>query len=288
MKTQTLKTFLTTAVLTTASLMSTGALAATVTYVTHLTSARSTTGADSAMVLQQVGTTAGYSAATGFASATTSVTVGQGWARGSALASAGQEGANASGSVQGMWVDDLTIFGGGLTGAGVATVSFDISGNLSASSGGVTPGTVADADWNLYFQSGNIIQSFVGSGGINANPTETTTSGDINGGIYSVDFDFFFDVPIQIKVALNVSAGAHHSGNAAALFENTLEWGGITALRDNVGDLVTSYNLTSGSGVDWRQAVVAPAIVPVPAGFWLLCSGLMSLIPAVRRRFGQA
>jgi len=287
MKTKPFVNILTAVVLAMVSLISTGALAATVTYVTHLTSARSAIDTDSDMVLQQIGTSAGYAAAASYASATTAVTVGQGWARAAAVASAEQEDSSASGSVQGMWVDDLTFSGPGLTGAGVATVLFDVSGSLSAASNSPTPGSGAGADWNLYFQSGTIIQSFVGSGALNAaGGVPTIITGDLNGGVYSVDFDFFYDVPIQIKVALNVSADANHSGSASGEFGNTLEWGGITELRDNTGALVDSYNLVSGSGVDWRQAVSAPAVVPLPAGIWLLFSGLFSLAPALRRRYG--
>lgn len=283
MKATTIRLLAATTTAATLILMSAGALAATVTYVTAITSARSSTGFDSNSVLQQIGTSAGYAAATGFASATTAVTVGQGWARGSAVASAGGDPATGSGSVQGMWVDDLTFSGPGLTGAGVATVQFDVSGSLSAASNSPTPGSHAGADWNLYFQSGNIIQSFVGLGAIDVAGGTPTITGDLNGGIYSVDFNFFYDVPIQIKVALNVSAEAANAGSASGQFGNTLEWGGITELRDNAGSLVDSYNLVSGSGVDWRQAVSAPAVVPLPAGLWLLFSGLLSLVPALRR-----
>lgn len=264
-------------------LISAGASAATVTYVTAITSAQSSTGYDSDSVLQQIGTSAGYSAVTGFASATTSVTVGQGWARGSAEASAGGDPATGSGSVQGMWVDDFTFSAPSQSGMGTATVTLNVSGSLSASSGG-SPGNHAGADWNLYFKAGTVSQPFVGLGQIGASPSGVVASGDLSGGTYDVTFNFFFNVPIEIRVALNVSASATDSGSAGAQFGNTLEWGGITELRDSSGSLVGSYNLVSGSGVDWRQAVAAPAVVPLPAGFGLLCSGLLGLALAARRR----
>jgi len=74
-----------------ALLTSNGALADTITYVTMITGASPTNGSDGDSVLQQVGTAAGYAAVADYASASTSVIVGFGWARGSAVATAGVE-----------------------------------------------------------------------------------------------------------------------------------------------------------------------------------------------------
>ena len=268
-----------------AMLVSTGSLASTITHVTATASANSLTATDGDSILQQAGTFASASAGVDGASASSGTSVDFGWARVTSGASSTGPDANwkANASSQGMWRDDLTFSAPGVSGGGTATVRFDVSGSLGALSGGGSL-DAAGADWNLYFQSGNVIQSFSGAGSVNDFSGGFTSTGDINGGTYYVNFDFSYNLPIQVIVALNTSVSARSTGTASALFGNTLEWGGITELRDSGGNLITNFSIASGSSVDWTQAVSAPAAIPVPAAVWLFGSGLIGLIGMARRK----
>jgi hypothetical protein len=71
---------------------------------------------------------------------------------------------------------------------------------------------------------------------------------------------------------------------AASDFSYTLEWGGITAIRDASGrDLRGLVSIASDSGADYTRPILAP--VPLPPALVSLASGLLVLgLRGVRRR----
>jgi hypothetical protein len=108
---------------------------------------------------------------------------------------------------------------------------------------------------------------------------------------------FAFGVSTTFEVLLQTGAGGQigrppgfppQDGigfyTGAGDFRSTLEWAGITAIRDAQGrDIRDRVSLVSGSGVDYRNAIVAPP-VPLPASAWLLATGAALVVARARRR----
>lgn len=104
---------------------------------------------------------------------------------------------------------------------------------------------------------------------------------------YTGDFEFFFvyGQPIDIENYLGTGFFTENLGETGGIFDasvdlgNSVYWGGISAVRDESGDLVSSYGYDSDSGYDYR---VNAAPVPEPASFAAVGLGLAFL--ARRRR----
>jgi cysteine-rich repeat protein len=67
-----------------------------------------------------------------------------------------------------------------------------------------------------------------------------------------------FGAPIDLFVEGIATATAQGEAVATADFANTIEWGGITEIRDADGTPVVDFTVISDSGVDWSEPVEAP------------------------------
>ncbi|MBT9485958.1 MAG: PEP-CTERM sorting domain-containing protein [Rubrivivax sp.] len=101
--------------------------------------------------------------------------------------------------------------------------------------------------------------------------------------LYFVDVPFTFGRPISVTFRLHVAADVNAidpgaSGRADANYGHTMSWQGLTAVRDQAGNLMTDYSArSSGSGFDFSSPV------PEPATAGLALAGI-SLLGWVRRR----
>lgn len=100
-------------------------------------------------------------------------------------------------------------------------------------------------------------------------------------GHYLVELAFFFGNPEDLQVNVGASmAGIAINGRGSVEGQvnlmNTLSWGGITSVVDAQGNPV-DFLVQSGSGTDWAQPVIAPAVIPLPGAAWLLLSALGTL-----------
>lgn len=153
-------------------------------------------------------------------------------------------------------------------------------------------GACADAGWGLNFSGGegNLpLINIVGGNGI------CEDEGGLYPQNYGNDGAFSFSAPIIFGEAHGwyldwratsqvygwVDNGGTLSGSAELMFLNTVQWLGITAVQDANGAPV-DFSVMSESGVDWINPVHLQA-VPLPAGVWLLGTGLAGL--AFRNRF---
>lgn len=68
---------------------------------------------------------------------------------------------------------------------------------------------------------------------------------------------------------------------ATANIFNTIEWGGITDVKDQDGNAVASFTALNADGVDYATGFAA--VVPLPGGVWLLVSAL-GLLGWMKRR----
>jgi hypothetical protein len=98
---------------------------------------------------------------------------------------------------------------------------------------------------------------------------DPTTSG---AGVLSGTLEFVFGSAIDVFVDGIASAQVQGDGSALADFSSTVEWGGISEIRDEFGNVVSAFSIVSDSGVDWSQPVVAP--VPEPGVLLLLLGSL--------------
>lgn len=116
-------------------------------------------------------------------------------------------------------------------------------------------------------------------GGLSVDARNNPTPDQVSlNGHYLVELAFFFGSPEDLQVNLGASmAGIAINGRGSVEGQvnlmNTLTWGGISGVFDAQGNPV-DFLVQSGSGTDWSQPVIAPAVIPLPAAGWLLLSAL--------------
>lgn len=168
-----------------------------------------------------------------------------------------------SGGGHAIWLDMITINAPGLNGtAGFIDFSLSLQGTLSASVGVSQVGS-ANAAYSLDISFDNVITSFAGS--------QAPGGGPPNGDLLPLDASilnqaFTFGVPFRLEVDLGAGAGSGCDGNCGqavgeANLQDTLNWGGISEVRDSNGGSVTSFTLSSDSGTDWTQPIPEPSVV---------------------------
>jgi hypothetical protein len=101
------------------------------------------------------------------------------------------------------------------------------------------------------------------------------------GGVYEWGpIPFAFGNPFEITIALNAEADANFCCSAAANFDSTLSWEGVVELRDGGGALVSDFEITSSSGVDYAE----PIPVPEPAAEAMTLVSLLTAALVLRLR----
>jgi hypothetical protein len=214
--------------------------------------------------------------------------------------------ANANTSATGSWSDTFTIDGGSLNGTvGHLVAGFRVDGSLASSFD-------SSANWQasldeqfraqLRLTSSATGQDVFLKGGkrhlVNANGDQLlAVSGftDFSSpGVYTISLDFKFGSPIQMYMwgdaYAYTSAFANNSGtagyiypdsniSAVADFGHTINWGGFLGLTDAQGNAVSSYTVTSLSGLDYGVASV-----PEPETYAMIMTGLGFVVFATRRR----
>ena len=202
------------------------------------------------------------------------------------------------GYARGRWDDNFTIDGGALNGQrGHLTAGFSVSGSFTENHDSSINGA---ANLSQYFRASLRLsnaaagQDAFAYGGqqfrqdYNGGSEGTYSSEPFRApGIWPIEIDFIFGTPIDVSswgdAAVTVNAYAsspYMSSNlgAEADFGNTMYWNGITGVTDSLGNPVTNYTMSSGSGFDYRYS----AVVPLPAAAWLFGSGLLGLIGVAR------
>ncbi|MCW5941628.1 MAG: PEP-CTERM sorting domain-containing protein [Fimbriimonadaceae bacterium] len=143
--------------------------------------------------------------------------------------------------------DTATFTGAGLSGSGTAVARVDFSGRLDA---GALPPWEAQA---AFVHGLTVAGEFASADGRVHSAFGVT--GDPNG-FLELPFAFTWGEPFQIRVSNMVSAMAN-IGHAEADFESTVQWTGISDVRDSGGNLVTP-DVTSGTGLNWLNPVPEP------------------------------
>jgi hypothetical protein len=191
------------------------------------------------------------------------------------------------------WMDSWTISAPALTGtAGTLNAAVTVDADSLVDVNATTPAglyALAVAGWSFRVDGGgfNVVDATGGR--------QIDEAGVVQGygdpGTFNFQVDFIYGQPIGwdiIFVATSqvygwVDDGGGLFGTAEVLFQNTIQWQGISSVLDANGQPV-DFSFTSDSGVDWTQSVPLQA-VPLPASVWLLGSGLLTLI-ARRYRAG--
>lgn len=209
----------------------------------------------------------------------------------------------------GIWSDTFTIDGGSLNGQlGHLVAGFRVDGMLSYSyddSVNFQAELAQEFRTSLRLNNSAAGQTVELKGGarhtvIQGNEAWPTPSGFTDfstPGLYTIELDFKFGTPISIDLwgdaTVRARAFATENGpaniyypdsviTATADFGHTMYWAGFVSLTDSLGAAVNNYAVTLLSGFDYRYSA---ALVPVPANFALMLSGLSLIaVMAVRRK----
>lgn len=107
--------------------------------------------------------------------------------------------------------------------------------------------------------------------------------GDNGAGVYYVTLGFWFgewfNVSMFGSAGVNCFANYPDSNYSRSDLTGSLDWNGIAWVKDSAGNTLTDYSLASGSGTDYRYAVV-----PEPSSILALGSGMLALAGAMWRR----
>lgn len=198
-----------------------------------------------------------------------------------------------SASAFAQWSDQVTIDGGALNGTpGTFTASMTVFGKASFERTGVylTDNSLVRGTWFTLlssdgeFGSGGLIDSY-GTGEWGFIEGDQFYLGDeLNQTLAEISLDFIYGEPFTLSGALatdltienpNMEAG----GITASLdFAHSAYWNGFGAVFDQNGNKVTSYALSSLSGIDWAEPV------PEPGSLALLAFAGIGLLGNRRRR----
>lgn len=119
--------------------------------------------------------------------------------------------------------------------------------------------------------------------GLNYSPGSGGTGG-VNG-VFDLTIPFFFGSPVDLRLALNISAsgaGNIGSGSGFGSVSNVVYWAGITGVTDVAGNPI-DFTVSSASGTNYFGSL-APTAVPLPPALWLLASALAGMGLIGRRK----
>jgi hypothetical protein len=185
------------------------------------------------------------------------------------------------------------------------TGSFRIEGSLAASATNISSYGfglfTAASNWTVGYSIanafvGNFETGFFGQAGVKngitylQGPSLPVTIPVTFNVRLGVPFDFQFSAAVNASVVLTDAMAKPLTeglsvGSAGAAFGNTLFWNGISSVVSG-GQTLTEFTVTSESGANYANALnpqVEAQVIPVPATFWLLATGCLSLLGWARR-----
>ena len=199
-------------------------------------------------------------------------------------------GGNTYANAEARFVDEFTVGGDpGLAGQlGSMTVEFYLQGFLDATGSGSS---------NLFAQVeySNPYPGCSGCGpyyALQVSSSATAATGPRSfDRVVEGDIVFRFGEVTQITGFLQAVArrapGQSGAGTAEVLFGDTIYWNGIKEIRGPDGNILTGFDLTSASGLDYRTSAISQ--VPAPGALWLLVTGLVAVFSrsSIRRGSGE-
>lgn len=240
-------------------------------------------------------------------SADVQATVGDGWTRfaGTAVSVTGPAPGNDSAGAQAFFEmrvnvrDTIVLHNPALTGTiGFADLGFLVDGGLSAGRDaplGNNSGAEGTADITISFIAVNTVTQNRQIRAVNLGRVSDVPGVSLDHERVGGELEFVFGTPFDYTLDLEIVGGATTSstgrvtlpGFPAATsfvgdFGSTITWAGVSNVRDAVGNPVADFTAFSGTGADFRQAIVAPAPVPVPGVLPLFASALVMLRAARR------
>jgi hypothetical protein len=164
--------------------------------------------------------------------------------------------------------------------------------DTSVNIAGISSGIAEAGDGSAWAYVSGGVGVNITSQGVNVNRSEDLSANTVNGvavrgpsgdvqeknlSLDSTQLPWSSSDDVTLQISLNVFASAKHKDRisyAQGEYGNTIAWGGITQIYDeNMTPLdMSSIEVTalSSDGFDYANA----AVVPLPASFWLLLSGI--------------
>ena len=210
------------------------------------------------------------------------------------------EGDTYSGWATASFTDDLTFDVPGLEGTvGTVVIGLGVDGDLSHLTAGASGSDrfMGEVGYEVIVER-NGGQLHVRSGTLRIRPGPDGTGGEeqfFNSpfGSFDVELPVVFGSAFEMTVQLTARSaawaidtappGATHT--AISDLTNTLQWEGIREVRDSEDQVRADFELSSGSGVDWRNAIALEGPLRGDANNDGLVSG--SDLIAVQQHFGK-
>jgi hypothetical protein len=175
------------------------------------------------------------------------------------------------------FLDEFTVGGDpGLAGQiGTMTVEFYLQGFLDATGSGRSS-LFAQVEYSNPYPDCSGCGPYYALQ-VSSSATGTTGPRTFNQ-VVEGDIVFRFGETTQITGLLQAVAqrasGQTGAGTAEVLFGDTIYWNGIKEIRGPDGSILTGFDLTSASGIDYRTSAISQ--VPVPGALWLMVTGLVA------------
>jgi len=195
-------------------------------------------------------------------------------------------GSSTYASAQASFQDEFTVGGSpGLAGQlGSMTVEFYLQGFLDATGSGRSS-LLATVEYSNPYPDcsgcGPYYALQVGTSATSA--TGPRTFDRIQEGEIVFRFGEVTQITGLLQAIAHRAPGQTGVGTAEVLFGDTIYWAGIKELRGPDGSVLADFDLSSGSGLDYRTSAISQ--VPAPGAAWLLLTGLGALIFRARHRW---
>lgn len=199
------------------------------------------------------------------------------------------------------WSDSVTVAGAGLSGPGLANISFFVDPSsvlFNSGTAGLGGSFSATAAANFVFRANGgesftfDSQAFLNHLGTVSTLTYTRVNGiDHTGGLggmwnvsVPITFDQAFVMGADLVTTASTLAGSNSTVSSFANFGNSVYWAGITAITLVDGSVATEFSALGSTGYDWKTSAVP---VPEPSSAWLFFFGLGMLAALPRARRGK-